>query len=107
MHFIRVHDHELHEVLCKILVSLERLELIMATTAAEFTAGFARIDAATTAIAERLRTLSAGLGGMTPAEEDAAKAQLDALAATLEAMGANPDQPVPVPVPPEPPPVTP
>jgi hypothetical protein len=77
------------------------------TSAADFQAGFARIDKATTVIAERLRTLSQNIGSMSGAEEDAAKAQLEALATTLETMGANPDNPVPTPVPPEEPPVTP
>lgn len=99
MYPIRVHDHELHELLFKMLASLHRLERLIMTTTAEFQAGFARIDTATTAIAERLRTLGEGLAGMTPAEEDAVKAQLDALATTLEGMGSNPDDPVPIPVP--------
>ena len=100
---VRVHDHELYELLARMLASLQRIEGLIMTSLQDFQAGFARIDTATTAIAERLRTLSQNLGGMTPAEEDAAKAQLDALATTLEAMGANPDQPVPVEVPPAPP----
>lgn len=70
-------------------------------TAEQFTAGFARLDAATTAVATLIRDLIAKqqAGGMTAAEEDAAQARLLAAADALEAMAASPTDPVPVPVP--------
>jgi len=78
------------------------MEKLMTTSLQDFKDAFARVDTATTAIAARLKALSDGLAGMTPAEEEEAQAQLNALAATLEAMAANPDDPVPVDLPAEP-----
>ena len=98
---------ELKTLILALSAQLSQVKESVMTSAADFQAGFARIDKATSLIAERLKALSANIGSMSADEETAAKAQLDALAATLEAMGANPDQPVPVPVPPEEPPVTP
>ena len=99
---VRVYDREQHEVLCKILESLQRTERLLMTSLQDFKDGFARIDAATSAIAQKLRDLSGQIGNMSAADEDAAKALLDSAASALEAMGANPDNPVPVPVPEEP-----
>jgi hypothetical protein len=75
-------------------------ELIMAT-AAEFTAGFAKLDAATSAIAARIQKYidAVQTGNMTDAEEAAALATLGGAVTALEAMGKDPVNPVPVPVP--------
>ena len=69
------------------------------TTAAEFTAAFAKVDVATSDIAARIAKLSSNIGSMSAEEEDAAKAELDRITATLEAMGKDPANPVPVPLP--------
>jgi len=93
-------DGDLRSLVLAIAENLTSVKETIMTTAAEFTAGFARVDAATTAIAALIRTLlDRPFGGMTAAEEDAAKAQLDAIATSLEAMAATPIDPVPVPVP--------
>lgn len=74
----------------------ELKELIMAT-AADFQAGFAKLDAATTAIAARIQKyIDAKQSGMTDAEEAAALVELGRLVAPLEAMGKDPVDPVPV-----------
>ena len=70
-----------------------------------FEVGFTRRGAATTQLAERIRVLTDKIktGGMTAEEEAAAWAKFDPLIASLEAMGADPGDPIPVPVPePEP-----
>lgn len=73
---------------------------IIMSTLAEFEAGFARIDTATTAIADILRDIGGQIGSMTKAEEDAAKARLEGVAVALEALASQgPTNPVPVPVP--------
>lgn len=90
---------ELKHLIQSLVIATGQLKEKVMTSAAEFTAAFERVNVATSAIAERLRTLSGQIGSMSGAEEDAAKAQLDQLAATLEAMGATPDNPVPVPLP--------
>lgn len=90
------------KLLNEILRQLTRMEVKIMATAAEFTAAFAKIDAATTLIADRLRTLSTNIGSMTAEEEGSARDQLEALATTLESMATTPTDPVPVPVPDEP-----
>jgi hypothetical protein len=94
-------DAELKVVLEKITSSILSLKEILMATAAEFTAGFARIDAATTAIATLIRDLIAKqqAGNMTADEEAAAQAKLLQVADSLEAMASTPTDPVPVPVP--------
>lgn len=99
---LHVHNHgvaasELHAL----FKQYQRLEKLIMTTSAEFTAGFARVDAATTAIAALIRDLIAKqqAGGMTADEEAAAQTKLLAVADALEAMAATPTDPVPVPVP--------
>jgi hypothetical protein len=71
--------------------------LIMATKE-EFEAGFARVDAATTGIANVIRELIAKIeaGGMTAEEEAAVLARLGQSADALEAMAVTPEDPVPV-----------
>lgn len=104
---VRVHlphqstDAELKTMLGKIVSSLTQLKEISMATAAEFTAGFARIDAATTAIATLIRDLIAKqqAGGMTAEEEADVFTQFEAVATSLEAMAATPTNPVPIPVP--------
>lgn len=83
----------------KLRKAIKDLKEILMATAADFAAGFARIDTATTAIADLLRQISTQVGSMTKDEEEAAKAKLNSIADTLEAMAANPVNPVPVPVP--------
>ena len=82
--------------------SILNVKEILMTTAADFQAGFARMNAATTAIAELIRALIAKqqAGGMTAEEETAVFNQFNAVADSLEAMAATPTDPVPVPVPP-------
>lgn len=82
-------------------LSLVELKELTMTTAAEFTAGFARIDEATTKIAALIRDLISKqqAGGMTEEEETAAQDKLLLVASALEAMAATPTDPVPEPVP--------
>jgi hypothetical protein len=70
---------------------------IMATLV-EFEAGFARVDAATTAIANLIRDLTAQLaaGGLNAAQEQAIFDRLGLAAGALEAMAVTPTDPVPI-----------
>ena len=90
------------KVLAEILHSLSKLEQKLMATTAEFQAGFDRLNQATSQIATILSNISANIGNMTKEEEDAARDQLNAAAASLEAMAASATNPVPVPVPVEP-----
>lgn len=92
---------EVSESVSVLAIKLTQVKEIVMATAEQFTAGFARLDAATTAVATLIRDLIAKqqAGGMTAAEEDAAQARLLAAADALEAMAASPTDPVPVPVP--------
>jgi hypothetical protein len=67
----------------------------------QFDALVARLNEATNKLAATLTDLRDKLaaGGMTKAEEDAAVASLDASIASLEALGADPANPVPEPAP--------
>lgn len=77
-----------------LLIQLSRQ--IMATVS-EFQAAFERVDAATTKIAETLRTISGQIGSMTADEEEAARVRLSGVADALEALAAQgPANPVPV-----------
>ena len=78
------------------------LETIM-TTLEDFTKAMERLDAATTAIAEKLRETATSISdGMTLDEEEAAVARLNSLADSLEAMAQSVDDPVPLDVPEDP-----
>lgn len=93
-------DGEQAKKLDKILANILKLEKLTMATAAEFQAGFDRVDAATTGIANLIRTLiDRPLSGMSTAEEDTFKAKLEQVASSLEAMAATPTDPVPEPVP--------
>ena len=68
-------------------------DIFMATT--ETKAAMSRIDAATTAIGDRISALIAKIGtGMSQAEVDEVNAGLNAEATKLEGMGKDPDAPV-------------
>lgn len=85
-----------------VLAYLREIKGTVMATQQEFQAGFAKIDTATNALAARIEALVASLkSGLTPAEEAAALAQLEALVPVLEGMANDPGTPVPVPVPPE------
>jgi hypothetical protein len=58
-----------------------------------------RLDAATNAVAATLQSLRDQIadGGLTKEQEAAAVASLDGAIARLEALGANPENPVPEP----------
>lgn len=62
-----------------------------------FDAALGRIDAATTAVAEEIRELKDQIaaGGLTPEQEADVLARLEAAAARLEGIGADPENPVP------------
>lgn len=99
---IHVHTHgATAEELKAIHASLICIKELIMITAAEMTAGFDRLDVATSAVADLIRNLVAGqkAGNMTEAEEDAAHARLLMAADALEAMGKAPGDPVPIPVP--------
>lgn len=97
---IHIHgDPAIERGLTRIFEALADLKGIAMATQAEFEAGFARVDAATTAIAAILRDLAGQIGSMTSAQEDAARDRLNAVASTLEAMAVTPTNPVPTPVP--------
>jgi len=91
----------LHEQRAEFTCQFDQLKGLIMATAAEFTAGFDRVDAATNAIAALIRTLveRQQSGSMTAAEETAAQNKLLQVADALEAMAATPTDPVPVSVP--------
>ena len=62
----------------------------------------ARLDTATNSVAATLQTLRDQIadGGLTKEQEAAAIANLDGAIARLEALGADPNNPVPEPEPP-------
>lgn len=82
------------------LRSIRRMTETIMATQDQFKAGFARIDAATTAIANKLRELKDIIGSsMTAEQEDAARADLERVAAALETMASDPTNPTPLPIP--------
>lgn len=94
---VHLYDGEQAKKLDKILARLSTIKEILMATAAEYQAGFDRVDAATSNIATLIRTLiDRPLGGMSSAEEDAFKAKLESVAGSLEAMAATPTNPVPI-----------
>lgn len=101
---VNIHIHIYHHGASadpSLLAAINELKGLIMTTAAEFNAGFARIDAATTAIGQLIRDIVASqqAGSMTAEEEEAAQTKLLACATALEAMATNPTEPVPVAVP--------
>lgn len=96
---------ELRSAIEGLKMSMRELTLwrqtVMATLE-QFTAAFARIDTATTAIADRIKKLEDSIKnmGLTAAQEDTLLGQLSGLADSLDAMGKEPTNPVPVPPPP-------
>lgn len=64
-------------------------------------AGFARVDAATTAVGARLDALAAAIaGGVSAADAAPMVAELTKLGDSLEAMAKDPNNPTPTPLPP-------
>lgn len=75
---------------------LDRIEENMATKQ-DFETLLAAVDEATNKIAARIQALTdkLGQGGMTAEEEAAIKTSLEAEVAKLQALGADPENPVP------------
>lgn len=99
---IKVEQLHIHsgDSAAKLDAILATQEIIMASNA-QFETAFDRINVATSAIAQLIRDLIANqqAGNMSAEEEDAAQAKLLACADALEAMAAEPTNPIPKPVP--------
>jgi hypothetical protein len=88
-------DRRLDDILSHVrAIHIQGAETLMAT--ADVRAAMARIDAATTAISERIATLTAKVGtGMSEADVKDVTAGLNAEADKLSAMGSDADNPTP------------
>lgn len=100
-----VSEKEFRAELVKIHAAFSKLgELIMATgkeTREQFQAAVVEIEAATTAVADRIQRYIDKItaGGMSEAEEAEALAELGRVIGPLKEMGKDPSDPVPDPVP--------
>lgn len=82
----------------------QKFESFMKRTAEDFAAVIKRIDDATTAEADRLKALKDQIAalGLDATTEESIFTQLDAAAARLEGIGADPENPIPQPEEPNP-----